>query len=82
MTLGQKLHRRTRLEKSSTAKLAAGTLDKLNDEAVVDFDLVPGSLKHKTILKRLKRKNNGDVAPQNVSPVQDLGPMIVDFCCR
>jgi Tc5 transposase DNA-binding domain len=51
-------------------------------DATIEFGLNKGSLKKDSVLARLKRNNISGIAHQKVSPLEELEPLIVEWCIR
>jgi hypothetical protein len=63
-----------------TGKVPRGTFKKIITAAEEKFGLLPGSVNDETVLSRVKRNNISGVAHQRVSPLDEMEPLIIEWC--
>jgi hypothetical protein len=71
----------SKLQRTSS-KIANGTLEKLIKTVTKEYNLQPSDVPRDTIKSRLRRKNLGGVAPQKLSPLHDLEPLLVEWSLK
>jgi hypothetical protein len=64
------------------SKVANGMLATLIQSAEVEYKLKEGTIPPKTIWSRIHRNNLEGVAPQRISPIKDVEPLIVEYCLQ
>jgi hypothetical protein len=66
----------------AAGNVAPGTLKKLIQSAVSEFELPEGCIKPSSIISRVKGSNPTGVAHQKVSPLEKIELLMVEWCLQ
>jgi Tc5 transposase DNA-binding domain len=63
-------------------KISNGTVDSIIESAIAEFNLTPTSISKQTIYSRVRRNNTAGTQPQKMSPIEEIEPLIVEWCVK